>query len=119
MKITSHISLTKEDVPGNVFHVFVSIPMAGLGDEDVKKEQTKCFKDFCDNNPKIAAAMKCKMLETIAHAGGPLASLGVSLIYMHDADVVVFHPNWNTARGCQIEHLVAEKYNKMIYYAKI
>lgn len=41
---------------------------------------------------------------------GPLKCLGHSLIMLADADVAVFTPRWNEARGCIIEHEAALAY---------
>ena len=37
-------------------------------------------------------------------------NLGRSIFLLGSADVAVFAPGWNEARGCLIEHEVAEKY---------
>ena len=44
----------------------------------------------------------------------PIACLGESLKIMAEADVVVFIGDWASARGCKIEHEVADKYGKTI-----
>ena len=37
--------------------------------------------------------------------------LGKSIQAMSEADIVVFHPEWRTARGCIIEHMICALYN--------
>lgn len=37
--------------------------------------------------------------------------LGKTIQALDEADVVVFHPNWRTARGCIIEHMICALYN--------
>lgn len=44
----------------------------------------------------------------------PIACLGESLKIMAEADIVVFIGDWASARGCKIEHEVADKYGKTI-----
>lgn len=46
----------------------------------------------------------------------PLVCLGHAITIMSKADVVVFDMDWAKSRGCQVEHLIAEKYGKKIYY---
>lgn len=40
----------------------------------------------------------------------PLECLAESLWLMADADIVVFAPGWEKARGCEIEHECAKRY---------
>lgn len=47
---------------------------------------------------------------------GPLFYLAKSIEAMNDADVVVFCPGWEQARGCRIEWEVAREYGKKIVY---
>lgn len=37
--------------------------------------------------------------------------LGKSIKALSEADIVVFHPGWRSARGCIIEHMVCAMYN--------
>ena len=43
-------------------------------------------------------------------------SLGKSISLMSEADLVIFAPGWESARGCRIEHEVAKKYGIQIAY---
>ena len=43
-------------------------------------------------------------------------SLGKSISLMSDADLVVFAPGWEDARGCRIEHQVARDYGIQVSY---
>ena len=40
--------------------------------------------------------------------------LGKTLERMSSADIVVFSPDWNTARGCRVEHFCAVEYGMEI-----
>lgn len=40
----------------------------------------------------------------------PIYALGFSIQMLPQADLVVFAPNWETARGCRIEHQVCADY---------
>lgn len=37
--------------------------------------------------------------------------LGKSIVALSEADIAIFHPEWRTARGCIIEHMVCALYN--------
>ena len=43
-------------------------------------------------------------------------SLGKSISLMSEADLVVFAPGWENARGCRIEHEVAKEYGIQVSY---
>lgn len=42
---------------------------------------------------------------------GAVYALGLSIQMLPQADLVVFAPNWETARGCRIEHQVCVDYD--------
>lgn len=48
----------------------------------------------------------------------PVYSLGQSIKMMSEADVVYFCSGWEEARGCKIEHAVAEAYDLPIMYSR-
>ena len=59
-----------------------------------------------------------ELLETFQH-DGPSSNinteacwyLGKSIVMLAEADVVIFHPEWKTARGCLIEHMICALYD--------
>lgn len=51
----------------------------------------------------------------VPHDTTPLWYLGESIKKMSEADVVYFATGWAKARGCQIEHECAVKYNLQVY----
>lgn len=59
----------------------------------------------------------CEVLNTIFDLGDkatPMHYLAKSIEVMSDADIVLFMPGWEKAKGCIIEHEVALKYGKYV-----
>lgn len=91
--------------------VFISQHMNGLTDEDILANREYAITEikkrvgddvqilesfFSDYNPKSGSI--------------PLKYLSKAIEILADADVVYFCPNWETARGCKIEHQCAVEY---------
>ena len=91
--------------------VFISQHMNGLTDEDILANREYAIAEikkrvgddvqilesfFSDYNPKSGSI--------------PLKYLSKAIEILADADVVYFCPNWETARGCKIEHQCAVEY---------
>lgn len=98
--------------------VFISQPMNGRSDEEILEERKfaerflKTYYDYDYDIEIIDSFTKSPELVT----KGRIAMLGNSIQLMSDADLVLFMPDWNTARGCIVEHVVAEKYGLKILY---
>ena len=90
---------------------FISQHMNGLTDEDILANREYAITEikkrvgddvqilesfFSDYNPKSGSI--------------PLKYLSKAIEILADADVVYFCPNWETARGCKIEHQCAVEY---------
>ena len=87
--------------------VFVSMPMKGKSPGEIALEQNRIL--------ALAAEKFGGGVELVPNfLGGeelaPLECLGESLKRMATADGVVFGEGWESARGCKIERLCAEKY---------
>ena len=88
--------------------LFISQPMRGKSDEQIKAEREKAIAD--------AQSMCGEQLEPIDsfftdhNPSNPLFSLGRSILKMGEADIVYFAPGWSAMRGCQCEHYIAMKY---------
>lgn len=91
--------------------VFISQHMNGLTDEDILANREYAITEikkrvgddvqilesfFSDYNPKSGSI--------------PLKYLSKAIEILADADVVYFCPNWETARGCKIEHQCSVEY---------
>lgn len=80
--------------------IFISQPMRGRSDEEIRTERTE-----------MMAAVKrqygdAEELDTFFdnHEWGPLMCLAKSIEALSQADAAVFAPGWGNARGCRIEH---------------
>lgn len=89
--------------------LFVSVPMNGRSDEEIKAD--------IENAAKNAEKLVGEPLEVIdsffkgaPHNAKPLWFLGESLKLLSGADYAVFTTGWRLARGCRIEYECAEKY---------
>ena len=94
--------------------VFISQPMAGRSQEEIEDERDEVF-------AKVACMMSeergedCREVPSYFGPTGaaqmsPLELLGKSIELMAHADVAVFAPGWERARGCLIEHACALNY---------
>ena len=89
--------------------LFISQPMGGLLDEQIKQVRMDAI-----NKAKALLGEDVEPLETFFDSFGPDAKpldyLARSLEYLARADVAVFVPGWQNARGCRIEHQCAVDY---------
>ena len=96
-----------------MIYVFISQPMNGRTNDDIVRERNKIKDSLLKWNEDLcfidSLLPECNL--------GPVYCLGESIKLMEDADMVVFTPGWEDARGCRIEHKVCEEYN--IYYMEI
>ena len=82
----------------------------------------KTTDDIVQERNKIVARWEGKPVEFIdsyfsaGASKNPIDSLGKSISLIGEADLVVFAPGWENARGCRIEHEVAKEYGIQIAY---
>ena len=100
----------------------ISQPMNGLSDEEIKATRQRVAEwlgqigyDVIDSF--ITDDLYQEMIDDLGHIKHPgVAYLGKSLEFMSAVDAVYFCKGWEKARGCRIEHAVAEAYMiPMIY----
>ena len=102
----------------------ISQPMNGLTDEEINKTRNKAIRHLERLGYKVVntlftdewysdSAMKDRGVENI-----PLCFLAQSLENMSLCSVAYFCDGWEDARGCRIEHEVAEAYGLDIIYAE-
>lgn len=100
----------------------ISQPMNGLTDEEIEKNRNKAIEHLERLGYKVVSTlftdewyseshMKARGIENI-----PLCFLAKSLEKMSHCDVVYFCDGWEDARGCRIEHDVAEEYGLECIY---
>lgn len=89
--------------------VFISQPMGGLSDTQIKDERNKMIsiaEDACEDDVEIIDSF----FQGAPREKAPLWFLGKSLELLSTADAAVFAPGWELKRGCRIEHKCCEEY---------
>ena len=90
--------------------IFISQPMGGRSDEEVLNERRTVI-DLVRHVTGRGNSNVSFIDSWLDCDEGPIWCLGESIKLMQQADLVIFVPGWSSARGCQIEHEVCEKYN--------
>lgn len=92
--------------------IFISQPMRDKTQEQIvnaRNEAVAIIREKYNDDVTILESYKPEFKDL-----PPIACLGESLKIMAEADVVVFIDDWTSAKGCEIEHEVADKYSKTI-----
>lgn len=89
--------------------IFISQPMKGLSDEQIKKERQIIVDSIVAEYGRDIEIIDSYFEGAPADAK-PLWFLGKSLELLSTADMVFFAKGWEYARGCRIEHITAEEY---------
>lgn len=95
--------------------VFISQPMRGKTDEQIKEERNSAalrIKNLFDKDVEIIDSF----FEGCYHEEQPLFYLGKSLELLSQADLVYFIKGWDKSRGCKIEQRCADEYGYVQYY---
>lgn len=103
----------------------ISQPMNGLTDEEIGKTRNKAIEHLERLGYKVVNTLftdewySDSSMKEIGVENIPLCLLAKSLEYMSLCDVAYFCDGWEDARGCRIEHDVAEAYGlECIYEGK-
>lgn len=91
-------------------HVFISQPMRGRSEEGIDRERKLIMDDLVAKVDGEVVEIKSHFDSSLVDKMKPLDCLGNSIKLMSHADLVVFAPMWETARGCRIEHECAVQY---------
>lgn len=99
----------------------ISQPMAGLTKEEILKVKKEAVEFLKDHDYEIVNTFfDEEWKEELEHnkdvVNIPLKYLAKSLDTMATCEVVYFCPGWEKARGCKIEHEVAQAYGLNIIY---
>lgn len=96
-------------------NLFISIPMNGRSAEDIIADQkaivSKAEKIVGEKVQMIESCLDITVAanrEEIRH--DPVWYLGRSIQLLATADYVYFADGWKNARGCKLEHAIAEAY---------
>lgn len=100
-----------EALEAPVYKVAISQPMNGKTYMQIAEERAAL-------EEKITS-MGMEVIDTVLDISGdedynPMRYLGKAIALMADADIFIFMPGWDQARGCIIEHDIAKAYNKII-----
>ena len=88
--------------------LFVSQPMRGKTKDVIFKEREIAVKTV-----EEYLGEKFDVIDSYIEEHDPnnaTLSLGKAIVKMGEADVVCFTDGWEYARGCEVEHLIAESY---------
>lgn len=100
----------------NKLKLFVSIPMAGRSEEEIRDGFTNAYQEVFTHYRDMANFSLVLLDSFFIENLTPLECLGKSIMLMSQADIVYFSKGWDKSRGCIIEHQVASFYNKTIVY---
>lgn len=89
--------------------IFISQPMNGRTDEQVLKDRA-CLIHWAKKKIGEDAELLETFFDDFGPAAKPLDYLARSIEFLAKADVAVFAPGWQDARGCRIEHQCAADY---------
>ena len=84
--------------------------MKGRTDEEIMQERNDIMAKWTNKSVEFIDSFFCKPGKNSTEL------LGKSIFLMGEADLVVFAPGWENARGCRIEHEVAKEYGIQIAY---
>lgn len=87
--------------------VFISQPMNGKTDVEILEVRAAAARQAQET-----VGEEIEILDTFwpNDRGTPLNMLGRSIMMLAQADVAVFCPGWDQARGCKIEHACTVEY---------
>ena len=92
--------------------IFISQPMKGLSEKEIKFNREKAIK-----NIKSLYGDDAEIIDSfIEGEGNSLWFLGKSIELLSTADVAYFLKGWNKARGCRIEYMCASNYGIGAYF---
>ena len=95
--------------------VFISSPMRGSTEEEIladrKRIEDELRTRFKEEEITIIDSYFPEFDASRAEINIGVYFLGRSILKLAEADLVVFGKGWEKARGCRIEHTVAQDYN--------
>ena len=89
-------------------NLFISLPMRGKTDEQIKRMINVCHKKAEEIMGEDLFLMPS--YEKLLNDYSPVFGLAHAMLYLSDADIVFFAPEWNNAKGCRIEMEVCKSY---------
>lgn len=107
--------MSENSIP--VKYAMISQPMAGVAEEDIGWTRDKALQQLKARGYYVLDTYY-EPEDIIGPVGGniPLRFLAMSLAAMSRCETVYFCNGWDKARGCRIEHKIAEEYGLKILY---
>lgn len=100
--------------------VFISCPMKGLSESEILKiredAKNKVKERFKGEEITIIDSYFQELDASRAEINIGVYFLGRSILKLAEADLVVFTPGWEAARGCRIECKIAQDYDLKIMF---
>ena len=88
--------------------IFISQPMGGRSADEINAERRRVIELARQKFGEVDALET--FFDDFGPAAKPLDYLARSIGFLAKADVAIFAPGWQDARGCRIEHQCAEDY---------
>lgn len=98
--------------------VFVSVPMRGRSEEDIKNDIDNAMIDLQEYMARYNNLEFIFVDNLISPPEGNhqrLYCLGEAIKKMGDCDWIIFCKNWERYSGCNVEHMVALQYGLKIF----
>jgi hypothetical protein len=101
--------------------VFISLPHHGRTEEEIQNDINKYFEELKNDKNIINEDGTWELIDTIHNVNVPanpsrLWYLGEAIKKLNDADLVYFAGEWYTAKGCWVEFIAANLYEKNLTY---
>jgi Asp-tRNA(Asn)/Glu-tRNA(Gln) amidotransferase A subunit family amidase len=90
--------------------IMISQPMNGKTEKQIKDERKYLVQELEEQGHEVIDTI----IKDFDDEVSPILYLAKSIEFLDKADAIVFIKGWEDARGCVIEHLIAEKYHKFI-----
>lgn len=89
----------------------ISQPMGNKTNEEIEAERKDLVETLEEQGYDVLDTV---LTEKDVSKDDPICYLAKSLELLAEADILVCMKGWEDARGCRVEHLVAEEYGKEI-----
>lgn len=94
--------------------IMICQPMNSKTNEQIREEREHVVKALENMHIEVIDTVFDFEVQNVKNE--PVYYLGLSIEEMSNADAVLFMNGWNEARGCLIEHAVANSYGIKILY---
>lgn len=97
--------------------VMISQPMRGISEEDIENTRSRIKALLVKQGYEVIDSFIEFSLHRESDINNPpIYYLALSILYMSLCDIVYFCKGWEKARGCRVEHEIANAYGLQIIY---